>query len=71
MTFTQECSFQWKNSFFVVGQYWCKANLLQNKPAQIRKIIKAMAKSNGKPNYGELPYELALLGLPHTVKGRL
>ena len=55
----------------MVGQHWCKANLLQNKPAQIRKIIKAMAKSNGKPNYGELPYELALLGLPHTVKGRL
>ena len=24
-TFTQKCSLQWKNSFFLVGQHWCRA----------------------------------------------
>ena len=31
-----------KNLFFVVGQNWSKANIFQNYPAQITKIIKVM-----------------------------
>ena len=49
LTFTQKCSFQWKNFFFVVGQQLYKANFFQNQPAQITKIIKVvLARWNGK-----------------------
>ena len=39
LTFTQECSFQWKNPFFLVHQHKWKATFFQNWPAQITKII--------------------------------
>ena len=40
LTFTQECAFKWKNSFFVAGQQWYEAIFFRNYPAQIIKIIK-------------------------------
>ena len=48
LTFIQECSFQWKSSFFVVGQHWCKVTFFQNLLAQIRIIKVILAKWNGK-----------------------
>ena len=42
LTFTQECSFEPKNSFLMVGQHWFEATYFQNKPVQITKIIEVM-----------------------------
>ena len=65
LTLTQECSFQWKNSFFVIDQYWCKASFFRNWPAQITKIIKVvLAKWNGKL----IAVSYLMKKLPHIVK---
>ena len=41
LTFTQECSFQWKNPFLVVGEYCCKATLFQISWLKLQKLIKS------------------------------
>ena len=71
LTFTQECSFQWKNPFFMVSQHWCKATLFQNEPAQITKIIEVMlAKWNEKLIAVSYFLNLTPLALPYIKKGR-
>ena len=72
LSFTRECFFQWKNSFFVFGQHWCRATFFQNQPAQITKSIEVMlAKWNGKLIAVSFLLNLTPLGLPHIKKGRL
>ena len=39
LTFTQEYSFQWKNSIFLVDQRWCKANFFKISWLKLQKLI--------------------------------
>ena len=72
LTFAQECSFQWKNSFFVVSQHWCRATFFQRLPAQITKIIEVVqVKWNGKLIAVSYLLNLTPLGLRLIKKGRL
>ena len=69
LSFTRECFFQWKNSFFVFGQHWCRATFFQNQPAQITKSIEVMlAKWNGKLIAVSFLLNLTQLELPHIRK---
>ena len=48
LTFTQECSFKWKNSFFVAGQQWCKVTFFEIGRLKLQNIKIVLVKWNGK-----------------------
>ena len=72
LTSPQECSFHWKNSFFVVVQHWCRATFFQYKQAEIAQIIEVMlTKRNGKLIAVNVLLNLTPLGLPHIQKDQI
>ena len=71
LTFTQECSFQRQDFFFVVRQHWCKANFFQSAGSNYKSYWSHAGEIKRKVNCGIFLLNLTLLGFPHIKKVRL
>ena len=69
LTFNQECSFQCKNSFFVVVQFWYKATFFETSPLKLLKLLQSFWPSETENNTSKLLIKSILLGLSHELKG--
>ena len=70
--FNQDCSFQWKNSLFIVVQHWCKATFFKINQVKLPKLLKSCwRKVKLKINSCKLSAKSILLWLLKKVEGGL